>query len=551
MLKIVAVPRRRAARSWALAALVVGSSLCALAPAYAQSPIAGPDRVDRPALRAPRRHPRRSRRAGNVQRYESRTFTNARLDGVVVDGASVPSTRFSPAWRSYLGKSVTLDDVNKIIDAVAAEYVDTDVALYAVSVGEQGLSNGVLHLRAVESRVGSIVLEPDPRVHVSHLVDRLARPLLRERPLRRSSLSALVAQLQEVPGLSADVRVLPGDEAGAVALHIALHQPAAQVSVGVNNQGQAGLGRAQADASLTLNSLFREGDQTLFSTLVSPGTARLRYYAVAHSERLGSATLQANFGYLHTKLGDISGHAYSSGLTLSQPLFRHGDQLVTGSASIDGVNVDNAFVGETFSSDRTRAVRASLTYAGGVGSNTWTLSTAVSQGLDIFGARVASPLESTLAFSKLTYAFAFDRALGDLWVARLRSQGQLAFDRLPSVELFALGGPTAGRGFDSVTAVGDSGAYGSLELARTFSATSHQPFRPAEVYAFTDGGVSRYRGRYGFAGVSQSLADVGVGVRATLLPKAVLEVEGAEAVERRLDFYRSTPRLNVALRFTL
>ncbi len=551
MFKIVAVPHRRAVRSWALAVLAVGSSLPAFAPAYAQSPIAGPDRVDRPALGAPRRHPRRPRRARNAQRYQNSTFASARLDSVVVDGASVPLTRFAPAWRSYLGKTVTLDDVNKIIDAAAAEYADTDVALYAVSAGEQGLSNGVLHLKAVESRVGSIVLEPDPHVHVSRLVDRLARPLLQERPLRRSSLSALVAQLQEVPGLSADVRVVPGAEAGAVALHIALHQPPGRFSVGVNNQGQAGLGRAQADASITLYSLAREGDQTQFSTLVSPGTARLRYYSVAHSERLGDATLQANFGYLHTKLGDISGHAYSSGLTLSQPLLRHGDQLVTGSASIDGVNVDNAFIGETFASDRTRAVRASLTYAGGVGANTWTLSTAVSRGLDIFGARVGSPSDSTLVFNKLTYAFAFDRALGDLWVARIRSQGQLALNRLPSVELFALGGPTAGRGFDSVTAVGDSGAYGSLELARTLAPASHQPFRPAEVYAFADGGFSRYLGRDGFQGVSQSLTDVGAGLRATVFPNVVLELEGAAAVEKRLEIYRSTPRLNVALRFTL
>ena len=293
------------------------------------------------------------------------------------------------------------------------------------------------------------------------------------------------------------------------------------------------------------------GDQTQFTTLQSPGSDRLRYYALNVAEPVGSATVTANAGYLRTRIGDISGQAYSGALMLSLPVYRFGQAVVTPTAAIDGINLDNAFVGETFASDHTRAARVSLSYVDATGPDTFSLVGAISRGLDIFGARVASAALSDASFTKLTYVAGVDRSLGPDWAVRVRSQGQWGLSRLPSVEQFALGGESAGRAFDGVTTLGDSGVYGSVELARLFAQQTPGPFLPAEAYGFADAGYARYRARLGYAGIDQSLSSLGLGLRSTIAPHLVFQLEGAHALSQDLPIRQKKDRVSLALRLTL
>jgi hemolysin activation/secretion protein len=333
-----------------------------------------------------------------------------------------------------------------------------------------------------------------------------------------------------------------------VTLHLKLHQRRFQISIGANDFGQRGLGTAQADATLSVNGLVREGDLTQVTVLGSPADRRLRYIAVNRSDPIGDATITLTGSYLRTNVVGVEGRAYSGAIQIAYPLLRTGTDLVSVSAALDGLNNSNAFIGETIASDRSRAVRASIVYVRQMPTVEWSLMASLSRGVDILGARTLTPQISDLTFTKATFDFDVSVALATRLTARLKAAGQYSTDRLPSVEQLALGGPTTARAFRSVTAIGDRGLYGSVELARSVATKGSAD--TLEVYGYADAGRVRYLGRLGFAGVDQTLASAGVGARTAIAAGIAADFFVARALFQEPELQPHPWRLGAALRFT-
>jgi hemolysin activation/secretion protein len=423
----------------------------------------------------------------------------------------------------------------RLADAVAAGMSKTDIALYTVVLPGQTFERGRVRLNVVQGYVDDI--EVTGRGAARRDIRRvlaLAAPLKRERPLLRSDLEQSLSLIRDIPGLTADVKVLPIAQRGAVKLSIALTAKRFSAAVAVNDRGTAELGRTQVELDFKAYGLVRAGDQTQVTVAFPTDIARFQYYALSQSEPIGERglTATANLGYLvtHPASVDISGTAASAGLQLSYPLIRRYKESVYLTGAIDGVNSDNALFGRIFSDERTRAFRATVSVAESWTKTSASASLTGSQGLNALGARVADERMSDPGFRKVNLRGGLDRKISPQWLVRVRGEAQLSGDKLPAAEQFSLGGSEFGRAFESALIVGDYGLAASAELAWRPAALPNR-LKGAEAYAFIDGGKLWRRDRPGMPGKSYDLASTGFGARVPVFKTTVVEMEADRAVD--------------------
>jgi hemolysin activation/secretion protein len=179
----------------------------------------------------------------------------------------------------------------------------------------------------------------------------------------------------------------------------------------------------------------------------------------------------------------IDGHAEVASLGASYPLIRAYQRNLTLSASIDGVNSDNAVLGSLLSRERTRAARGAASVSDVGAKHDLSASLSVSRGLDILGADTAVTLADP-RFVKVAGKVALNRSFGKHVIARFSTAGQWSRDPLPAVERFIVGGPDFGRAFPVAALAADRGDAESLELA--WRPRLPTMFDSSELYVFGD-----------------------------------------------------------------
>lgn len=519
-----------------LFALSVATASAAGLPAAAQPRIAPADRADQ---RSPAATAKPWAQTPVLRsRVRAAPIAPFVLRRVVVENASLSMAVLEPAWRPFLGAPITSEDLLRLTDAVAAVYAAQDFAIYTVTAPAQTFVDGVVRLRVLEGHIEGVDISGPAGPRDRDLVEAYAGRLQAERPLRRSTLERYISLIRDIPGLTTDVSLTNGSGAAGVRLHLDLAPKPVALALSLNNRGSAYLGRTQAQADLFLNSVLRQGDQTRLTVALPTDIERFQAVGVQHSQPIGTdgLTLTGSLNYLHTrpKGTAIRGDATALGLQASYPLLRSYERDAFVTLSLDGVDADNAFLGSTFADDRSRAVRAALSYSARTERRLWYVSGTLSQGLDAFGAR-GTPGAVDLDFRKLNARAGANFALTDLLALRLAGAGQWSTDRLPGTEQFSLGGEEFGRAYEGSIIAGDYGFGLSAEVAYSPSALP-KALKGSEAFAYVDGGKVWYRGRFGAALDSAYVHSAGGGVRAAISDRVVIQVEAAKALENRIDF---------------
>lgn len=461
------------------------------------------------------------------------------LRSVVVDASSLAPGELAAAWRPFVGHLLDTNSLPRITEALEAVYARADIAMYAVTVETQDVANGVLRIRMLEGSVERAEITAVAGARNRALVQRYVDKIVAERPLRQSTLQRYVSATRDIPGLDSQVRLETGDADGGMRMKLALRPHPVQLGLAINNQGVAYLGRTQVQADLYLNSVLRQGDQTRLTVAAPWETRLLQSYSVEQVEPIGAnglvATLSANYLRTRPKDTDLLGHATTVGVQLSYPLLRSYDQSLVVSLGADGVNNQNAFLGFTFADDRTRALRATVAYDRQAGRLLLAARGALSLGIDGLGARATERGSGNPDFRKLNGKVGASFGLGERATLRLNAAGQWTSEHLPATEQFALGGAAFGRGYAASVIAGDYGIAGSAELAY-LPARMPAVLRGSESFAFIDGGSIGFKTRSGWAPNHATLASAGIGVRAKVADRAVVQLEAAKPIDNRLLF---------------
>ena len=521
-------------KTWQATAAVTLAALLA-GRAYAASPVSSvisPNRPDQQPVAPTYRAAPAAARA--LPAAATPTLAPFRLQGVRIVGSSLPSAWLKDAYAGEIGEVMGSPDLARISQKLAEVYATrSGFALYGVAIPAQQPQGGVLRIEVTESYVQDVkVLGPKGRRDYG-LLRRYAYDLTAERPLRTRTLQRYVSLIRDIGGLNASVQFVQGTRPGGLELVITVAPKTLEVAAGIDNRGTAYLGRTQVELDADLHSLLREGDDTHLTFAFPTDLQRFRSYAISHSQPLGDegATAQLSLGYLTTKPSfiDLRGHATSFGLQVNAPVVRSFDQSFYATLGVDGVNSDNALLGETISDDRTRAVRLAATYTRQSSRYFMLVNGSASFGFDGLGAQVLNPQVSDLEFSKYDLKAQANFALPLHTVLRLDGAGQYTGDRLPAAEQFSLGGDEYGRAYEAAVATGDKALAGSAELALK-PPVLPAPLRGSEVYAFADAGRTYLVARPGVDATTADVASVGGGVRATLTAKAVVQVEAARGL---------------------
>jgi len=534
---------------WRTMLFAAGTCLAA-ASAAAQSPLIldrnRPDRVQPITPARPDQQPRAA--APVIETGAVQAATTIRSIHFVGTKAPEPVAR---AAERFIGQPASGPVLQKIATAISDAYAHADVALYSVLIPGQDLSTGRLNVVLIEGEVESIMVDNKSGKRARKLIAAIAAHMKGEAPLRRSTLQRYISLMQDVPGTKIDVQVLQGSRRGAVRMVVTVTDKRPDIGFGYDNLTGSTYRHGEFTGSGKFYGLVRGGDETDVSLAASANLKAYRYAAIAHSTPIGSNgdRLSLSFGYLETKPQNsvIEGSAKIAGITYSRPLIRDYKRNLTVSATLDGLNSDNAAFGLLIASEHTRAVRLAAGYVQASPKRTVSGGITVSHGLDIFGARVTAPLADA-QFTKVNARATLDQMVAKKLIARLRVNGQWTRDPLPAFERFAVGGQEFGRAYEVAVISADRGVAGSAELAiRPFTS---KVWGDTEFYGFGDKARVTIFDRGVFPGATYTLASAGGGTRIAWRDKAALFLEAAKPLNR-LPGYDKDWRFSVGWKLSL
>jgi len=390
----------------------------------------------------------------------------------------------APLFGQPIGKPMLLM-LSARMDSVLAR---RGLALHRVVIAPQTFAEGKIEARVLKGYVREVTVT-GLNSHGARRARAMAFALVRERPLRQASLDRAMALIAETPGLKLSSRFEAiKDDPNAVRLVLAGKQRAIEAGVSVNNGGQSLLGRTQIEATVRAPSVFVAGDEAQFYYGVPADLHQYKFAALTYALPLGAdgwrARAAASRLTTEPDNSHIRGSATSLSLSASYPLIRSRARATTLSIAVDALASDNAFLGQTFASDRTRVARLSASDARIDARGATSATLTASFGADAFGARVGM---GSPDFVKANLQAGRTQMLARRTRLKLSAQAQLAGSALPASERLQFGGLAFGRGYDAGAASADSGLEASAELGQQLFAAAPAWLGRLEAFAFVDG----------------------------------------------------------------
>jgi hemolysin activation/secretion protein len=517
-----------------------------LAAAQDRGVIIDRDRVDRAQTPAV---PRKSVEPVRAKTKVATPLAAVPITGVRFDGAKAPAP-VARAARAFLGKPTTKETLQDLAAALSAAYAKSKVALYTVAIPQQDFAGGVVTVSLTEGSIAKAGIAGKGRFY--QLRARIA-PMLGEAPLSRARFERQFTLMRAIPGLTFDPTFDDPDNSGALNLTIAPKQKHHKFSLGFNNRGIDLLGSGQFDARAEFYGALLDGDQLSIDGSAAPDFKRYRYAGASYAAPVGTngLTASASAGYFETRPKGVrtKGRAKVAGVGISWAAIRSFHRSADLSLSVDGIDSDNAVLGNVLATERTRAVRLGASYADTREKRAVSVAWSVSKGLNIANARVTAPFAET-GFLKVSATAAAAQKIGKRTYIRLTATGQYTRDRLPAAERYTLGGDTIGRAFETAVISGDRGAGGVAEFA--WRPLKSGKLGESEVYTFVDGGVLAVLPRGpGTVRGDYSLASAGLGVRARYTTKAELGLEAARSIKSPVEGQDDDWRFSVAWKLSL
>lgn len=421
------------------------------------------------------------------------------------------------------GKSLTLDDLQKLADSITSLYHSKGYPFSQAYVPAQTIQNGVVKIAVLEATYDGIVLRNKSRVRDS-VAQAALSGLKAGMPVDQASLDRALLLASDLPSTQVKGTLRPGQTAGASQLLVDIDPaPMLNGSVVADDYGNAATGRARIGANGNLDNPLRLGD-VLSASVLTAGRGmnygRLGYDVPLH----GPATqLEAHVSTLDYKVvngGEVAldalGTARVAGIGLQQFLLRSTAANLFATLSFDDTRLRDEVDASDIHTDRhTRdwrlAVSGNVNDRGGGTS----FSAAITAGQVIFDDDAAELVDGSSArtaghFTK--YAFNVSRIqwLGARTALYAAVGYQGANKNLDVSEQFFVGGPGSVRAYDNGIASGNQGSSQTLELRQDLFTA---PYGRWQGSVFLDHAqIQLEKNRYSSGVNNADLSGAGVGV---------------------------------------
>ncbi len=218
-----------------------------------------------------------------------------------------PESELKALLAEYVGKPLTLGELNVGIDRISKHYRDHNYPFVQVFIPPQDVTEGLLEIRIVEGRVGKIDarIAPGSRIKPA-TVNWLSDALPVGAPIDYSVMTRGILLLNDLPGIQAKADLGPGEAIGDVGLLLNLNDrgPLLNYSFDIDNHGNRSIGEARIGGTLRVNNMTGIGDQLI---------GRLQHSA-GGGVNSAQVSFQRPIGYKGMKVGgQVSNTRYEAG----------------------------------------------------------------------------------------------------------------------------------------------------------------------------------------------------------------------------------------------
>ena len=397
------------------------------------------------------------------------------LLGVTVDGASAfTQADLARLYAAYLARTVGLNDLSRIADAITAHYRDAGYFLSRAIVPPQDAESGVARIVVLEGRITEVVIEGEGAAQAGVYLRGLdAQPIATLRDLDRG-----LALASDVPGLTLRSRIEP-DPADPTRhrLVVTTELRAIDGYAAIDNRGGEDAGPAQAYGRVRGNSVVFNRDQATLGVFTTPASpSDFTYVEAAYSYGFHSgaraaisiSASRAHDGHDMTS-PDIGGDSQSLSLRYEHPLQRGRAGGLWLGGAFDLRHAENDWASGGGYADELRVARVSLRGFLNEDGRASTVFARASFGLDFLGASShslsrRSRHDADGEFVTFNLHASHYRDLGRYIGVYASIDGQWADRPLLLSEEFSVGGQPYGRAYSPAEISGDHGIAALVEL---------------------------------------------------------------------------------------
>ncbi len=241
--------------AWAgtLRALVAGLCAGSLQAAHASESGAAPAAANAPAVAS----------VGSARRFDVMEY--------VVDGNTVLSVpEIEEAVYPFLGESRTADDVDDARKALEQVYQKRGFQTVQVSIPQQGVDTGIVHIEVVENPVGRLRVV-DSKYHLPSEIKATAPSVAEGKVIDMKAVQSDIVALNQDPGLKVTPQLKAGKEPGTVDVDLKVEdQPPLHASLEINNQNNQSTTPLRMVGTVSYDNLWQLGHTISLTYLLAP-----------------------------------------------------------------------------------------------------------------------------------------------------------------------------------------------------------------------------------------------------------------------------------------
>ncbi len=477
----------------ALAQVIPPASLSRIDPGQISRELSQTPTLSKPSkgqiIRMPQaRAPHFSAKAAKIKFH----FNGIRITGMTI----YTQAQILPLYRAYLGKTISLLDLQKVTYAITKKYHDAGYVLSRAILVPQHIRHGRVHIRVVEGYVKHVSIRGNPQT-AWRLLLAYGKHIQQSRPLRFPVLERNVLLANDIPGIEVRSVLEPSKTVGAADLTFIVTPKRFSGYVSTDNRGTEFYGRQQYRAGLTVYNLLG-GDSTSVNGVIT-NKHRLWFVQADHDQLVGHHGQRVWVSYERTNtepaasLADfnIKGVNTTARGEFSFPVIRSRKKNLYLSLGFNYINSQSDMVDANLYNDRIRTVTLQSSFD--LLDNLYGVNTLVfggTQGMDVLDASQAGDTDLSRAdgkpdFTKLNLTVSRLQYLPKQFSIFIAASGQYAFQPLLSSEQFAFGGSSYGYAFDPAEIIGDRGVEGKIEFRYT-PTWSALPMKSLQLYTFYD-----------------------------------------------------------------
>lgn len=390
----------------------------------------------------------------------------------------------------FEGKCLGVDQIEKLMSAVTAFYINKGYVTTRVYLPAQDLSTGILKLRIVPGKVGAIKTD-ERKTQINYLGNIFPDVVGHDLNLR--DFEQGIDQINRLLSNNATIDIAPGARAGESVVTIN-NNPGRhwRVSANYNDYGAATTGRDQGGVTASFDDVAGLEDFTALTinkTLPpNDGYHQATAESLLMSLPLGYSTLSFSYNYSDYDSTILSGatNLHLSGtdnagtVTLDRVIWRGRTDKADVSAALTNDDTLTYIDGQEISvSSRVLTyLTLAANYSTQTHGGTATLGAAYARGLGFFDAlHDAAGIASSVPhaqFDKYTLTAGYSRPFSadrQNFVFSTQFSGQYAPYALYGNQQFSIGGPYTVRGFLDEAVANDDGFYLRNDLTLLESAT--------------------------------------------------------------------------------